>query len=72
MADEFDLGSVQHGQFKIPAFPNPKPRPDPAPSPQDEGVDPFGTPGKIPPEPDQPAPVLLVPSPKPERSRSLP
>ena len=68
MADVFDPGSAPGGQFKIPTFPNPKPRPDPAPSPPDEGVDPFGTPGKIPPEPDQPAPVLLVPSPKPEPS----
>ena len=72
MADVFDPGSAPGGQFKIPAFPNPKPRPNPAPSSPDEGVDPFGTPGKIPPEPDQPATVLLVPSPKPERSRSLP
>ena len=68
MADVFDPGSASGGQFKIPAFPNPKPRPDPAPSPPDEGVDPFGIPRKIPPEPDQPAPVLLVPSPKPEPS----
>ena len=59
MADVFDPGSAPGGQFKIPTFPNPKPRPDPAPSPPDEGVDPFGTPGKIPPEPDQPAPCYL-------------
>ena len=66
MADVFDSGSAPGGQFKIPAFPNPKPRPDPAPSSPDEGVDPFGTPGNIPSaEPDQPPPVLLVPSPKP-------
>ena len=67
MADVFDPGSAPGGQFKIPAFPKLKPRPDPAPSPPDEGVDPFGTPGKIPSaEPDQPAPVLPVPSPKPQ------
>ena len=73
MADVFDTGSAPGGQFKIPTFPKPKPRPDPAPSPPDEGVDPFGIPGNIPSaEPDQPAPVLLVPSPKPKRSRSLP
>ena len=72
MADVFDPGSAPGGQFKIPTFPNPKPQPGPAPSPPDEGVDPFGIPGNIPPEPDQPATVLLVPSPKPERSRSLP
>ena len=53
-------------------FRNPKPRPGPVPSSPDEGVDPFGIPGKIPPEPEQPAPVLLVPSSKPERSRGLP
>ena len=52
MADVFEPGSAPGGQFKIPAFPNPKPRPDPAPSPPDEGVDPFGTPGNIPPEPE--------------------
>ena len=65
MADVFDTGSAPGCQFKIPAFPNPKPRPDPAPSPPDEGVDPFGVSRKIPPEPGQPAPLLLVPSPKP-------
>ena len=66
MADVSDPGSAPGGQFKIPTFPNPKPRPDPAPSPPGESVDPFGIPGNIPPEPEQPAPVLLVPSPKPE------
>ena len=68
MADVSDPGSAPGGQFKIPTFPNPKPRPDPAPSPPGESVDPFGIPGNIPPEPEQPAPVLLVPSPKPEPS----
>ncbi len=68
MADVFDSDSAPSGQFKIPTFPNPKPWPDPASSPPDEGVDPFGIPGNIPPEPDQTAPVLLVPSPKPEPS----
>ena len=62
MADVFS-----NAQFEIPTFPNPKPRPDSAPSPPDEGVDPFGIPGNIPStERDQPPPVLLVPSSKPE------
>ena len=61
MADEFG----DH-LFSVPTY-QPKTRPDPAPSPPDEGVDPFGIPGDIPPaEPDQPEPVLLVPSPKPK------
>ena len=63
------LAALQAANLRIPTFPNPKPRSDPAPSPPDEGVDPFGTPGKIPSaEPDQPTPVLLVPSLNPQPS----
>ena len=62
MADVFG-----NTQFGIPTVTQSQPA-SPAPSPPDEGVDPFGIPGDIPPaEPDQPAPMLLVPSPRPDK-----
>ena len=62
------LGALHAANSRFRPSPSPSLDPDPAPSSPDEGVDPFGIPRDIPPEPDQPAPVLLVPSPKPQPS----
>ena len=62
MADVFG-----NTQFGIPTVTKSQPA-SPAPSPPDEDVDPLGIPGDIPPaEPDQPEPVLLVLSPRPDK-----